>query len=528
MATVGRRPRRDDDGFGLVEVMLSLSVLLVVLVSTSYLIDNVVQQAATSREKVAATELAEQWLEHLSNDPISSLQAYIAKDVQLTATPVSVANILYTVWGHLEWADTGATHSLCTSGNPPQVIRATVTVKWAGQALGETTIINPPYGTVVPGDGFLSVQIYGLNAPNPPADTANLVNVPVTVTPSTELTSALTSGTKYTQLSVNGLTSAVTSGDSITVGTGASKQVVTASATTASGTGTQTITVNQFTAANNYAASTNVYDSAWGSATYNPDQYGCVYLLVPLGYYSVSLASPSGGPTFIDYQENLTPASPVEPVTVSGLPVDVPTFHYDEAGTVTFSPSAPAPIAGNMPISVSPNTSLYWVAVPAGSSNTPATLFPYSTAYSVWYGDCAGVSGKTTMEEPPTPATVSVTPRGSASASITGLGVLTINATRSSGNFTPGAVTATATITDSNAVVGSGGDGCPVADSTGGETFSLAGLAGSTNAYSSQTAILPQTYKITVTDSASGGGSATVTGVVVSSGGTTTVPVTVP
>ncbi|HLM95177.1 MAG TPA: prepilin-type N-terminal cleavage/methylation domain-containing protein, partial [Acidimicrobiales bacterium] len=119
MARVGRRPGRDEGGFGLVEVMLSLSVLLVVLVATSFLVDNVAQQAATSRQKVAATELAEQWLEQLSNDPIASLQAYIAKDVQLTPQPVTVASVAYTVWGHLEWGDTGATHSLCTTGNPP-------------------------------------------------------------------------------------------------------------------------------------------------------------------------------------------------------------------------------------------------------------------------------------------------------------------------------------------------------------------------------------------------------------------------
>ena len=43
-----------------------------------------------------------------------------------------------------------------------------MTVKWGdGQSLGETSIINPPYGTVIPGDGFLSIQIYGANAPKP-------------------------------------------------------------------------------------------------------------------------------------------------------------------------------------------------------------------------------------------------------------------------------------------------------------------------------------------------------------------------
>ncbi len=160
-------PRRDEDGFGLLEVMFSLVVLLLVLVSSTYLVDNVVQQAALNRQKVAAAELAEQYLEITANATLASLQAHIAKDVLLTPTPVSVGGISYSVWSHLEWAGTGSAPSLCTSGNPPQVVRATMTVKWGvNQSLGETSVINPPYGTVISGDGFVSIQVEGANAPS--------------------------------------------------------------------------------------------------------------------------------------------------------------------------------------------------------------------------------------------------------------------------------------------------------------------------------------------------------------------------
>ena len=162
MARVGRQPRRGEHGFGLLEVILSLTVLLLVLVASSFLVDTVVKQAAFNRQRVAAAELAEQYLETTSNATLSSLQANIAKDVLLTPTPVTVGGVNYSVWSHLEWAGTGNAPSLCTSGNPPQVIRATMTVKWgAGQSMGETSIIDPPYGTVIPGDGFLSIQIVG-------------------------------------------------------------------------------------------------------------------------------------------------------------------------------------------------------------------------------------------------------------------------------------------------------------------------------------------------------------------------------
>src|SRR5579863_2650671 len=211
MATVGRRPGRGDHGFGLLEVILSLTVLLLVLIASSYLVDNVVQQAAFNRQRVAAAELAEQYLETTSNATLSSLQADISRDVLLTATPITVGGINYSVWSHLEWAGTGSSPSLCASGNPPQVIRATMTVKWGnGQSMGETSVIDPPYGTVIPGDGFLSIQILGAGAPSPPADTPNLINVPVTVTPVTTLAAKLTGGTtNITSLSVAALTSSV-------------------------------------------------------------------------------------------------------------------------------------------------------------------------------------------------------------------------------------------------------------------------------------------------------------------------------
>jgi hypothetical protein len=404
--------------------MMSLVILLTVLVPTTLLIDNVVSQATQQRAKVAATELADEYLEQTANATLASLEADISRDVLLTATPVTVAGLQFNVWSHLEWADTGAsTHSLCTTGNPPQVIRATITVKWAGgQQLGETSIINPPYGALIPNDGFLSIQIEGATG-SAPADTANLVNVPVTVTPSS------------------------------------------------------------------------------GSAvTYNPDQYGCVYLEEPLGTYTVSLGSPSSGPTFIDWQENLTPSQASISVPTAGLPTFV-TFHYDEAATVSFTPGGSAPAATGMPISVADGGSLQpegiATVVAAGSASTSAQLFPYTSDYTVWYGDCGTISG-VTEEQPAVPTDVAVTPNSTSSVTINGLDTLALTITRSSGNFSA-APSATATVRDSAAP----GDGCPANDeptASAPEIYGLAASTGSANVYTDQTGILAQTYTVKITD----------------------------
>jgi hypothetical protein len=443
MATVGGRPRREDHGFGLLEVILSLTVLLMVLIASSYLVDNVVQQAAFNRQRVAAAELAEQYLETTSNASLTSLQADISKDVLLTATPVSVGGVNYSVWSHLEWAGTGSAPTLCASGNPPQVVRATMTVKWGnGQSLGETSVLDPPYGTVIPGDGFLSIRLYGGNLTSAPSDTPNLINVAV-----------------------------------------------------------------------------NVYSQSTGTTTtYNPDQNGCVYLQEPLGKYLVTLGSPTGGPSFIDYQENATPSVPVTAtpqtyttLSVAGIAVN-DSFYYDEAGTVTLSPSASAPVPAGLPVSVG-NSSLQpsgtAVVVPYGSSTSSVSLFPYTlTGYSVWYGDCT-THATVTKEQPSGPTTFSLTPRGSATPSITGLDTLAVTATRTGGAaFSAAPTPVTATINDSGAPT----DGCPSGDNNptgstslaGNETYSLAGFAptttGSTTSYTSQTAVMPQTYIVKITD----------------------------
>jgi hypothetical protein len=176
----GRRPEclcghGAEDGFGLIDAILALVVLLVILIATSNLVSDVVKQASHAKEQVSATEIAEQWLERLANDPLATLQSDINHVVALTTTPVVVAGIGYSASAQMAWADAGASQNACTSGNPPQVVLATVTVSWgAGQTLAETTIINPPYGTAVPTDGYISVQIVGASGTSPPGGVTNL------------------------------------------------------------------------------------------------------------------------------------------------------------------------------------------------------------------------------------------------------------------------------------------------------------------------------------------------------------------
>ena len=137
-------------GFGLLEVLVAIVILLVVLVPATYLIDSAVQQTATGRQKVAATELAEQALEQLGNDSLTTLEGELDSTVKLSTE--TVAGVTYTVTAFLTWQGAGSAPDLCSSGSPPVSISASATVSWgsgSSKSLAEQSVISPNYGLPV-------------------------------------------------------------------------------------------------------------------------------------------------------------------------------------------------------------------------------------------------------------------------------------------------------------------------------------------------------------------------------------------
>lgn len=98
---------------------------------------------------------------------------------------------------------------------------------------------------------YKAAEIYFAQTPRP---TNVLIGVQGNTT--TTLTTALTSGTAYTSVDVQALEAPISSGDTITIGTGATTQTVTASA--AAAIGATTIDVNSFTANAAYAVGTTI------------------------------------------------------------------------------------------------------------------------------------------------------------------------------------------------------------------------------------------------------------------------------
>ncbi len=157
---------RADHGFSLLEVMVALMVLLIALVPMGYLIDSVTQVAAQTRERVAATGVADQWISHLNT---LALDSYPSVPGTYLAPDVTVAGTVYHTSVNLAWAEAGLSGNLCTPGATPQVISAVATVSWGKEtnptthsyanSISTTSVLNPPYGALSTTDGYLAIQV---------------------------------------------------------------------------------------------------------------------------------------------------------------------------------------------------------------------------------------------------------------------------------------------------------------------------------------------------------------------------------
>jgi Tfp pilus assembly protein PilV len=442
------RPK-PQDGVGLLEVVIAISVLLLALVPAAYLIDSSVQQTTTDKAKIAATELADQELETLNNLPLTALEADLGRT--FSAGYQTVAGVRYSVSAYLSWHGTSGSSSspdLCSSGSPPVSISASAMVSWGvggqTQKLAEQSVIDPPY----------SASYFDLAS-------------------GSGETSGLTKNQSYNVI-YSSSSQSIAAGSQLTIGEGTSNNItVTVSQAVINST---TINVNSFTANAAYRIGTLVglpedgylgvqVDGASGSAptgaasisvgvqstangstttSYNPDNNGCVYTEETPGDYTITLSS-STSPPYIGPSETQTVTSATQ--TISTGTATIYTANFDQAASVSFTPSGGVAIAGGTPVIVYNTgipTSNTAVVIAPGSSATSAYLYPFSSAYSAWYGNCVA-------EEPTTPATVTVTPGGGTSASLGGLANLTVEPETTGASPVANPSTVTATLDDPNA-----------------------------------------------------------------------------
>ena len=142
--------------------MVAFTILLIVLIPTVYLMSELGAQTSANSLSVTAGELAEQALENAGQIPLHGASGLLAalQGGPITTNPI-VNGVTFTSVVNLSWSNIGSTKNLCSSGAPPQVILATAVVSWPGGTVTENTALNPPYGALVPTDGFVPIEVTG-------------------------------------------------------------------------------------------------------------------------------------------------------------------------------------------------------------------------------------------------------------------------------------------------------------------------------------------------------------------------------
>src|SRR5664280_790192 len=123
--TTSARIRRGDEGFGLMDVMVAFTILLIVVIPTVYLLSELAAQTSANSLSVTAGELAEQALENAGQIPLHGASGLLAalQGGPITTNP-TVNGVTFTSVVNLSWSNIGSTKNLCTTGAPPQVILA--------------------------------------------------------------------------------------------------------------------------------------------------------------------------------------------------------------------------------------------------------------------------------------------------------------------------------------------------------------------------------------------------------------------
>lgn len=274
----------------LIELVIAFAILMMVLVPVAMLLSNTIGQAASSRQRLTALSLAEQYIEKLNNTPVllNTTTATAHRAIETTTnhtipkTDVSVkvgssvhSTVRYAIYARFTWAlAQGATPDLCTVGTAPTLLDLQVTVEWGRgtQKITDTTLINFP-ATGILTEGFLAIEVDGDPVSGPPADAGGhpwatrVLAVPVTIKPGTTVTTGFATITRY------------------------------------------------------------------------PNKFGCVFQEVPPGKFTVTVADPSSGtpagthygtPSWASsYDELVTETAPSQAAVTVG-DVTTVTFQYDE------------------------------------------------------------------------------------------------------------------------------------------------------------------------------------------------------
>ncbi|HEY6762996.1 MAG TPA: hypothetical protein VI318_26075 [Baekduia sp.] len=166
MPGISRRPFwfrarlvREDDGFGLIEVMVSAVLVVALALATLSLLDRSNQAAASSRDRAVAANLA-----HGALNTMRSLTFLTLSNYNPGPKQTKVGGIPYTVTSQAQWTtDNNAPLNCGSTGAASPYLRITSTVTWPNMGtippITASSLVSPRASDVEDGAGSLVVVV---------------------------------------------------------------------------------------------------------------------------------------------------------------------------------------------------------------------------------------------------------------------------------------------------------------------------------------------------------------------------------
>ena len=165
--------RSDETGFGLIELIVALTVFSVLVGGLMLSLGTGLALARSNRERSVGANLAAKEIDAVRQSVFTTLV------LGLTTTTAAVDGVNFTVDRNLEWVGNASTAGECeSSSTAPKVLRVTVDVSWTDmktvQPVRASTELSPPVGSYDPTMGHIAVKVSD-------SDAKPLGNVPVRV-----------------------------------------------------------------------------------------------------------------------------------------------------------------------------------------------------------------------------------------------------------------------------------------------------------------------------------------------------------
>jgi Flp pilus assembly pilin Flp len=185
------RLRRDEDGFALLEVIVSAALLAVMVVAVFTTFDVVNRVSGQEKARAVAGSLAQREVELMRSLPVATL-AQIANTPQ-TPTTKTVDDIQYTITRRAEWLARGASATSCQSDSAGTDYMKIVSTVQAPSTMGIkpvtlTSVVAPPAHSFGADKGSLAILVQTATTDPQPGVNVTLSGPGVTTSRTTDAT----------------------------------------------------------------------------------------------------------------------------------------------------------------------------------------------------------------------------------------------------------------------------------------------------------------------------------------------------